>query len=285
MTYSASDFAVGKTGPQFPWLEGRLTAHGHPSTHILDSLKSRVQRFQWKQGWKGTDADGFVGPETLRRLTADPVVVTPPPTADDIDLTPWKITLPVGKPTEYFPAKFFAPYFYPRDRAIVFRAPVDGATTSNSGYPRSELREMIAGKLAAWSSRSGTHTLAGSCAVTQLPDGKRELVFAQIHDAKDDVVMLLVSGDRVYVSESLGKGKGSKRHLLFSGYRLGSRIDHTITATADGIRVVVNGYAVTIARVCDGAYFKAGCYSQANESNGSGYAEVVYFALRVSHKA
>jgi hypothetical protein len=109
-------------------------------------------------------------------------------------------------------------------------------------------------------------------------------VVAQIHDNLDDVVMILVSGSKVYVSESLGKGEGSERHPMLTGYKLGDRLEYEIYASPAGIEITINGVVLPLkGKVCDRSYFKAGCYSQANESNGTGYAEVVYYELAVSH--
>jgi Alginate lyase len=55
---------------------------------------------------------------------------------------------------------------------VVFTAPVDGTTTKNSRYARSELREMNGAQEAAWSTTSGVHTLVVTQAVTRLPEAK-----------------------------------------------------------------------------------------------------------------
>ena len=78
-----------------------------------------------------------------------------------INLTNWKLTLPTGddEPVEVTQpelTQFRDPrYFHvdPVGDGVVFRAPVGGATTGNSEYPRSELREMTASgkKQASWS--------------------------------------------------------------------------------------------------------------------------------------
>lgn len=78
----------------------------------------------------------------------------------DINFTNWKVTLPVdednnGKPDEYQPdeLKDFAyqtlepvqPYMYDdtTDESLVFYCFQGGATTTNSSFPRTELRELI----------------------------------------------------------------------------------------------------------------------------------------------
>ena len=70
------------------------------------------------------------------------------------DLTNWKLTLPIVSPDDLTQpleirqpelAKYqLSPWFVldPQKKGIVFRAAVNAPTTSNSSYPRSELREM-----------------------------------------------------------------------------------------------------------------------------------------------
>jgi hypothetical protein len=283
MTYVASDFGLDKNGPQFAWLDERLTLHGFPPIRLLDPPKDRVQRFQLAQGWKGTGADGLVGPMTLLRLTANPS----PPVGHNVDLSVWKLTLPVGDdgPDEHFPIDGeYPPWFVDSGDRLVFRADVDGVTTTNSGYPRSELREMNKdGSRAAWSSERGLHTLTGACEIRKVPGLKPSVVIAQIHDAADDVVMLRLDGDVLYLYESLGKDQGSVKHPLLSAYRLGATLTYSIAASPTGITAVVNGKRVDLKRLCEGAYFKAGCYCQANETNGTGYAEVAHKDIKVRH--
>jgi hypothetical protein len=215
-----------------------------------------------------------------------------PEVKDPIQWNLWKITLPIGrggKPTEDYPADTAFRPWYGRDlndrNWLLFRANVDGVTTSGSGYPRSELREMTAsGKLAAWTSRKGWHNLSGSAEIRKVPGKKPSVVIAQIHDAEDDVVMLRLDGTDLFVYESLGKGQGAKKHKILSNYRLGATLTYSISAGPSGIKAVVNGNVVNIpGRIVTGAYFKAGCYLQANESNGTGYGEVAHKGVRVRH--
>lgn len=70
----------------------------------------------------------------------------------DIDLNNWKVTLPIGKPTEIVPPEILdypnvdilKKYMYhdPEDQSIVFYTE-PGSTTTNSSYSRTELREQM----------------------------------------------------------------------------------------------------------------------------------------------
>jgi poly(beta-D-mannuronate) lyase len=208
-----------------------------------------------------------------------------------INLTNWKLTLPAGDDeaaeiTQPELTRFRDPrYFYvdPIGDGVVFRAPVGGATTGNSEYPRSELREMTAGgkKQASWSGESGTHVMTINQSITALPSGKPEVVAGQIHDDEDDVVMVRLHGTKLFV-ESDGRQVG----VLDPAYRLGTRFTVQLVATPGQIRVTYNGIK-TVGLERDGSdyYFKAGCYTQANEDNSDegSYGEVVIHALTVQH--
>lgn len=282
MTYVYTDFGLEKTGPQFGWLDQRLTVHRLPPTRLMMTLKDRVQAFQLRQGWTGGSADGLIGPETLRRLTLDP---------PGTDLKNWKLTLPIGEdehPLEVFPIGSYSNEYFRQnpDGTIKFRCPVTGVTTSGSGYPRSELREMDGTAKAEWGNGSGLHTLKGGVEVYVLPEGKREVVVAQIHDPYDDVVMLLVTVEGVYASWSKYPNSGSERVQLLSGDWRGRRLDYLISASPTiGVKVDVNGRTSQKSKTISKAYFKFGLYLQANESNGTGYGEALHYPTELSHAA
>jgi hypothetical protein len=121
-----------------------------------------------------------------------------------MDLSGWKLTLPIGenrKPLE-IKQPFLDDYYHPQyfyvapDNSIVFKAPCGGVTTANSGYPRSELRERDPAKNIdiAWDASRGIHEMTNVMRVTNLPVVKPELCVSQIHDAEDDIIEILVSG-------------------------------------------------------------------------------------------
>ena len=85
-----------------------------------------------------------------------PVVVNPPPAPTyklpNIDLTNWKVTLPIGNPTSVSPPEILnyatnavlRPYMYNDsiEGALVFYTK-PGTSTANSSYSRTELREQM----------------------------------------------------------------------------------------------------------------------------------------------
>ena len=151
-----------------------------------------------EQDSSGDDADT---PGPALRAAAAPARVP----GDLIDLADWYLTLPTGKPGDPDTVenpdleKFTNAFFTLNDArdGVVFSAHGDGVTTKNSHYPRSELREMNGSAKAAWSNTSGRHTLDVCEAITQVPSAKPEVVAAQIHDDKDDVLQIRLEGQKL----------------------------------------------------------------------------------------
>lgn len=214
--------------------------------------------------------------------------------ADKLDLSNWKITLPLdGDSNETADEvkqpslRTFSspPYFViAADGGVAFRAYADGATTTNSGYPRSELREMTGDgqKKASWSNTHGSHSMTITQAITHLPGEKPEVVAGQIHDASDDIVMIRLEGTRLFV-EAEGKNIGD----LDTNYALGKKFTVKIIAENSKINIFYNdALKVVYTKSGVGYYFKAGCYTQTNTDKGdpaSSYGEVVIYALNVTH--
>jgi len=232
-----------------------------------------------------------------------PLLVALPSLAADspgkiLDLSAWKLTLPVDTPSPGRPdeivgailASYVAPgVFQTTDDAagVLFRAPCGGFTTSGSGYPRCELREMRAGGKdeIAWSTADdGRHSLIATLAVTHLPAVKPHVVCAQIHDADDDLLMVRLEGKKLLIERN-----GDKDVVLDRNYQLGTPFDLKIEAGGGRVRVLYNDEAkLDWAVKRRGCYFKAGCYTQSNTKQGDAaddYGEVVIRRLQLRSEA
>jgi hypothetical protein len=210
-----------------------------------------------------------------------------------LDLHNWNLTLPTGtsgKPDTVLQpqlATYSGPFFQldATHNAVVLTSDAGGVTTENSSYPRSELREMNGDQLAEWSNRSGVHTLEVRQSVTALPPVKPEVVTAQIHDAKSDVVEIRLEDNRLLASYNDGDGE----FVIDPAYVLGTPYDLRIVAAAGRIDVFYNGaLAGGVALAGDDWYFKTGSYLQSNVSRGDAadaVGQVVLYALRVTHTA
>jgi Alginate lyase len=223
--------------------------------------------------------------------------------AQCLNLMNWKLTLPIGSagnPNEiHWPTlRTFAaaPYFQlnPSGPGVIFQANAGGVTSGNSEYPRCELREMTSdGKDdMAWSTMSGKHTMMVTEAFTHLPVAKPEAVGAQVHNDKDDVIMVRLNGSRLLVEHN-----GTSLGDLASTYKLGTFFNLKIEVTGGRIRVYhddmtkpkideaeSSGCGSSGSPLC---YFKAGVYTQSNTSTGdnsAAYGEVIITALSVTHE-
>lgn len=219
--------------------------------------------------------------------------------AEVLNLTNWKQTLPIGssrKPKEitssllgtYIHNSFFRANT--ECTGVIFRAPVNGVTTSNSGYPRSELREMANnGKANAnWSTTVGVHTMIIDQAITAVPKIKKHVVAGQIHNADDDVIVIRLEYPKLFVDIN-----GKTGPTLDTNYTLGKRFTVKFEASGGKIKVYYNGNSkpvYTLTKKGSGNYFKAGAYTQSNCSkekkkacSDNNYGEVVIYKLLVQH--
>ncbi|MBN8610889.1 MAG: polysaccharide lyase family 7 protein [Deltaproteobacteria bacterium] len=238
-----------------------------------------------------TSRDAGERPEDAEvTLDAAPGATLP---AELLDLSIWKLTLPIGPPempmeiTQPELATYeIDPWFVLVTDGVQFRANAGGVTTSGSSYPRSELREMEPGGSvrASWSTSSGRHEMRIDQSITHLPEVKPHVVAGQIHDASDDVVMIRLEGTHLFV-----EGGGEDLGTLDADYTLGDRFVVRIVAEGGHIRVDHGDdgtFEVDVERAATGCYFKAGVYTQSNVARGDdadAYGEVIVHALDVTH--
>lgn len=213
-----------------------------------------------------------------------------------VDTKDWKLTLPFAAPGETRAAevshlhRFVEPncfFFDSVRKGVVFRASCGGAVTGRSQYPRCELRERrIRSKLGAepdWATTDlGVHVLDATLAITHLPDHKPQVVCAQIHDAQDDLLMIRLEKDKLFVERNQNGDVELDPH-----YKLATFFELKIIAGQGGVKVRYNGDQKLDWKVSrDGCYFKAGCYTQSNVDKGDApdaYGEVVIRRLEVRH--
>lgn len=198
--------------------------------------------------------------------------------AELIDLSRWKVTLPVSEVEGGNALEVKQPvlasyenvdYFFTNKKsdAVIFRAHCGGSTTKNSKYPRCELREMKAdGKgRASWSTESKhKRTLTMRAAITKIPEVKKHVVCAQIHDSKNDLIMVRLEGRHLFIERNPFEDVSITRD-----YELGTVFNLKIEAESGVVKVSYNGEEKMAWKVSrDGCYFKAGCYTQSNVSKG-----------------
>jgi hypothetical protein len=209
--------------------------------------------------------------------------------AEIIDASKWYLTLPTGAEGQPDTVEDLATYasewFRLNDSkdGVVFTANAGGATTENSNYPRSELREMIGGEKASWDGRSGTHTMELDQAITKTPSTKPDVIAGQIHGGDDDVMQIHLSGKKLTVKYA----DGDKEVVLDPSYDLGERFRVKIQSAGGHVKVWYNG-ALEADLPIYGAesYFKAGAYVNSNADKGASRNEVgqvVIYGLSIRH--
>lgn len=225
-----------------------------------------------------------------------------------IDLSHWKLTLPVraseksgGNPLEIEPSKLIAGYTHADyfhihpDGTMVFWCPVSGATTENTDYARTELREMLdpGDDNVCWAA-PGTHVLNARCRVSEVPSSQK-VIIGQIHGYSgkgNPLIKLQFFKGRIeaLVKEKATKGKDLK--LTFNDVGLDKDFDYEIRLQDGLLRVSVNGASQMVnvfekdpEWASQSLYFKAGAYVQDNEGPASEGARVSFSKLTVSHSA
>lgn len=186
---------------------------------------------------------------------------------------------------------------------MVFRAPVEGATTSGSRYARSELREMKGSERAAWSLAQGG-TLSATLEVDTAPtlfNGKAgRVVVGQIHGQDKELVRLYWENNTVYFkNDQAGPGNKELRFDLKDGagrkpnITLDERFSYSIKAKGDLLEVAVRADGklyksqtrINDVWDTDKFYFKAGVYLGVNETQGTGHGQTSFYALTYSHSS
>jgi Alginate lyase/Fibronectin type III domain len=249
---------------------------------------------------------------------------TSPPAArapgDVLDLRLWRLNLPVDskggtsgesalvkqpKVLTYSDTSFA---LNPAGDGVVFTAGVGGATTENSRYARSELRELSpSGSLAAWKADSGTHRMTVTGSVDHLPVNKPQVSAAQIHGSSDLPLIVMATGYcdarcnhdsrtrtippgtvRLLTKENGDTSSG----VLDPDYALGSRYTLTVEVRGGGATLTYTNLASHFASTRSfgvtsgqGLYFKAGAYTLSNLKSdaASDYGQTTISALSVTH--
>jgi poly(beta-D-mannuronate) lyase len=213
-----------------------------------------------------------------------------------IDLSCWKLTVPYDTERKGNPDEIVQPELDTFQDAscfiatkskdgVVLRARCGGLTTTNSDYPRSELREMKRGGKdeASWGTADGkTHGLTVVQAITQTPAVKKHVVCTQIHDAKSDVMTVRLEGRKLFIERDKAGDV-----LLDGNYKLATRFKLTIQAGGGRIKVWYNdALKMDWELERSGCYFRVGCYTQSNTKKGDrpdSYGQVVIHKLQVTH--
>ncbi|HEX4249516.1 MAG TPA: polysaccharide lyase family 7 protein [Pseudonocardia sp.] len=222
-----------------------------------------------------------------------------PPDGASVDLSGWKLTLPLaskkGSAASVDPAASSPPWLTQQDNGVLaFWAPTVGARTPNSQHPRTELDSLT-----NFTAGSGQHALTASAAVAQAPADTHDIILGQIHGAEDissvPFVMLHYSAGTIrVVVKHAQSGSASDKYPLVTGVPLGAWFDFSITDNGDGNMTFASTYGSNVRSVTvpiptpfRGATvrFQAGNYQQSEACNSEDGALVAFHTLQENNSS
>ena len=217
--------------------------------------------------------------------------------SDILDLSTWKLTLPIagadGKAEALSSADLrshTSQYMFvtgsQRRPAVAFKAPCNGFTTENTKYPRSELGEIDKnGEKRIWSNRRGTHVMSATLAIAALPPVKPHVICAQIHGSTEAPLTIRLEGPTLIIEHY-----GATKLVLNDAYALGELFTIIIRGAKGKFTVTYRGKNGTkswsMAFPLDWCRFRIGCYLASNVEAGNApdaYGQVNVFSLRTVH--
>ncbi|HXC02605.1 MAG TPA: polysaccharide lyase family 7 protein, partial [Opitutaceae bacterium] len=219
------------------------------------------------------------------------------PPGQNFNLSNWELDLPTGSSgniniiTQPQLATYTDAYFYtdPNDGAMTFFCPENGVHTTNSSFPRSELRELNPG---------GDWPLTGTniqTATLKVEDTLAHVAIGQIHIGNGGTptstkplleLFYYSTGQITLLLETSPSGGGPETNV--TTVPLGQKFSYTIKTVGNALTIIVNGvtqnYTINSSYNSERFYFKAGDYLQTTGSSSTVGAHVAFYALNVTHQ-
>ena len=251
----------------------------------------------------------FFGFAALPAWALDPSL----PPGSNFDLSHWYLQLPVDSngtnvgtsasiSTAQLTNGYASAWFYTatNDGAMTFWVPDNGATTSGSTHPRSELREELSpGNTSVNWTPYGTHILTATCVVSNVPSDTLKVCIGQVHeqvsggDVVPMVMIMFVNNSKIYVNVWPDGNVDSSSSYNYGTLSMGTLITYQIAVTNGLLSVTINNSNKTFNLFGAGyanwqtnqVYFKAGAYSQTtNQCNcATDGAKVAFYSLTRYH--
>lgn len=225
-----------------------------------------------------------------------------------IDLTQWNITVPIPSPTDETKPLTLSPsalstytseYFCVDDNGhLHFYTSDVGPTTSNSSYPRSELRGCYPdGRARNWTmSETPYKSLIATLAINELPITNK-IIVGQIHTKNSTGPLCKIVYDNGMLQARIRTEFEGRDYyyVLGENVQIGELFTYTITIYSNGVlNIAMNrpdifnlGKSVSVylheSWYDKLLYFKAGVYSMSNQGGLESCARVVFSNLDVDY--
>lgn len=226
-----------------------------------------------------------------------------------IDLATWNLTIPVGIPsatiaTPLLVSGYQDHYFQNKAGTVRLWAPVNGTTTPNSSYPRSEMRETFAnGSQRNWAYTSAAnHTLSAIVTVEQVPSTGM-IAFSQIHTKLSNSPPVMLGyqhypktgyGDVTLAWRAKPTDATSKKVVLLKNVKLGQAFAYTVNLSSGGVLNISTISPSGAQSKWQGTlnkswashplYFKAGVYTLDNSGYETEAGAVTFNQLSINHR-
>lgn len=160
---------------------------------------------------------------------------------------------------------YSSPYFYtdPIDNGMTFWCPENGATTSGSSFPRSELREETDFDLSP-----GRHVLNATVAVLSANSSKASVTIGQAHidgiSGHCSIFVELIWTDGTVTAHLRDESCNNVNVVVGAGYDFGDFVTYSIIVDGDTAQILTNKddsmkpYAYSWLDKSTPVYFKAG---------------------------
>lgn len=234
---------------------------------------------------------------------------------DVLDLSHWSLTLPVDAAgnhsgtaatitTNELLAGYESDWFHAVEGAgVEFFAPIQGATTKSTIYPRSELRELLSPPDPSinWSS-AGPAELVADLAVHQVPLANGKVTVGEIvgYNGENPDINVLTKLVFEYNAENCAatlytltlpsptaSGSTASRQILTRTLNLGQRFSYSIRVDNKTLYFTAGGATASEPITADwnavGLYFRAGASLFANGTSLTDGARVTFYQLDVTH--
>lgn len=264
----------------------------------------------WLNTCNGSAAQTWTVPKGSSTPTPSPTPPasgTLPSPSSIINFSDWELQEPVASgssvltiPASKLTAGYADQYIYtsstPYGDAVTFFTPEDGAHTTNSSYPRTELRELNSNGTDANWNMVGTNIMS---ATLEASDITNHTVIGQVHlgtalpgqavaASTKPLLELYYYSDGALIAGLEKSPSGSQTTTTIGNVPVGTKFTYSIQVSGDAITIKLNNNTPVVLTASSsfngyGMYFKAGDYLQTTGTSSTVGAHDEFYSLTVQH--